>query len=200
MKIKNIVFDIGNVLVKWAPFDVIKSVFPDSDPEGFFKAMYPVWIDLNLGKVSELEAIELYHQQLKFPKDKLVQLMYAFKTGQTPIPGSLELLEELSCLEGIELYSITDNIRELIAYHRANSNFLDKFKGVVVSADIAVLKPNAAIYNNLLTSYNLIPGECVFIDDLAINVDGARKVGMRAFQFLDAKQCRMELKALRINV
>lgn len=57
MKIKNIVFDVGNVLVRWEPFEVINSVFPEFEAEDFYRKIYPTWIDLNLGKLSEDEAI-----------------------------------------------------------------------------------------------------------------------------------------------
>ena len=73
MIIKNIVFDIGNVLVRWDPYKVIKSVFPEHDPDVFYNLMRPVWLDLNLGKITETDAIDLYHQLYRIPKYKLFQ-------------------------------------------------------------------------------------------------------------------------------
>ena len=61
MKIKNIVFYVGNMLVRLAPFEVINSVFPEFEPEDFYQKMRSIWIDLNLGKLTENEAISHYH-------------------------------------------------------------------------------------------------------------------------------------------
>ncbi len=197
MKIKNVVFDIGNVLVRWSPHEVISSIFPEQEPVKFFAQMHPVWIELNLGKLTEEEAILLYHAQLNISKEKIAQLLFEFKNTQVPIPGSVELLQKLHALN-IPLYSITDNIKEIIDYYRTQRNFLHYFKGMAVSADIGILKPNAGIYRHLLEKYELNPAECVFIDDLEKNVNGALSLGMHSFQFLDAQSCEIKLTELDI--
>lgn len=89
--IKNIIFDIGNVIVRWDPVSAVKTILPEVDPQEFLKTIKPIWLDLNLGKYSEREAINLLHQQLNISKEKLTSLMNKFKTTQDPIPGSLEL-------------------------------------------------------------------------------------------------------------
>ena len=195
MKMKNIVFDIGNVLVRWAPLEVIKSVFPELEPKDFYRKMYPIWIDLSLGKLTEDEAIERYHKELGWPKDRLARLMLEFKLNQKPLDGSIELLDKLQKL-GLNLFSITDNIKELMAYHRKNSEFPKYFKDIIVSAELGILKPDARIYRYLLDKYNLDPKESVFIDDVQANVEGAIAVGMKAFQFTDYASCEKQLMEL----
>lgn len=197
--IKNVVFDVGNVLVRWAPLDAIQSVFPEHEARQLFEQMRPAWIDLNLGKVTEKEAILSYQSQLKISEKQLVQLMHKLKVSQTPIPGSLELLKKLSASQ-IPLYSITDNVQEIIEYHRTHSNFLSYFRGMVASCDVGVLKPNEKIYKILLEKYALDPAQSVFIDDITVNVEGALAVGMHAFQFTDAKNCEEQLIALGIKI
>jgi len=197
MAIKNVVFDVGNVLVRWDPHAVIQSVFPEYDSVEFYAAMQTVWLDLNAGKCSEAQAIERYQNQFGISAEKIQQLMLEFKEYQTPIPGSLALLQKLKGMD-IDLYSITDNIKEFIDYHRVHSEFLGYFKGFVVSAEVGILKPNKAIYEHLLKQYHLDPSECVFIDDLLVNVAGALSVGMYAFQFTDLKACEEKLIELRI--
>ena len=56
MAIKNVVFDVGNVLVRWDPHAIIQLVFPEYDPVEFYAAMQTVWLDLNAGKCSEEKA------------------------------------------------------------------------------------------------------------------------------------------------
>lgn len=195
MHIKNVIFDFGNVLVKWDPYNVIKSIFPNYNAQEFYNKIHPIWLDLNLGKLTEQEAITLYSHELKFPEEKIVELMHKFKTSQTFIPGSLELLKNLYNLE-VPLYAITDNTKGIIDYHHTHSNFLHYFKGIVVSANIGILKPNEQIYRYLLQEYNLKAMESVFIDDVAANVEGALSVGMHAFQFTNASSCKDRLIGL----
>lgn len=197
MVIKNVVYDIGNVLVKWAPYEVLSYIFPEADEKELFEKMRPIWLDLNLGKYTETEAISLYHEEIGLPKDKLQKMMHEFKVRQTPLSGSIELLQRLSDLK-INLYSITDNIRELMEYHRRNSEFVPFFKDIIVSADIGVLKPNPKIYEHLLKKHNLVAKECVFMDDLEVNVEGAKSVGMHSFQFFDTNQSIKELTKLGV--
>lgn len=197
MQIKNVIFDIGNVLVRWEPYEIIQKILPGSDSVMLYQQMRPVWLDLNLGKLSEKEAIEIYWRQLEVPKQKIIELMNEVKVSQTMIPGSIELLNKLH-EKGVNLYSITDNIKEIMEYHYANSNFLSYFKGIVVSAEVGFLKPDPKIYRHLFTKYGLDPAESVFIDDLIPNVEGALSVGMQAFQFTDAILCEKKLKEIGI--
>lgn len=199
--IKNIVFDIGNVLVKWAPQTVVAKVFPERPDVGsltqqIFKS--PAWMDINKGKMSEKELVLHYHLELGIPVSKLNDVMEEAKQSLTPIEGSFELLDALYA-KGFSLYSITDNVREIIHFEKQRYTFFDKFLGMAISADIGVLKPNEEIYRYLLDTYTLQPEECVFIDDLLLNVDGAKKVGMHGIQFITAELCREELNKLGVE-
>ena len=195
MKIKNVIFDVGNVLVKWAPYEVIEAVFPDVDPKIFFQQMRLVWIDLNLGKLSINKAVDLYHEQFHLSKNKLSQLMMEFIYHQVPLEGSVELLNKLKKLQ-VNLFSITDNIKEIMAYHHQYSEFPRYFKDIIVSAEVKILKPDIRIYQYLLNKHNLIPGESVFIDDVIANVEGAMSAGMQAFQFINTHSCEKQIFTL----
>jgi len=198
MSIKNVIFDVGNVLVKWAPHEVIARIFPSYDPKVFYQEIRPTWLGLNLGKLTEKEAIALYAKQFKLPESQFLVFMKELKTHQVPIPGSLDLLKKLKAL-GMNLYSITDNIKEIMEYHRAHSQFIPYFKDIIVSADIGILKPHREIYQHLLNKHKIVAAESVFIDDALINVKGARAVGMHAIQFFDAVSCEQELRRLGIE-
>lgn len=202
MKIKNIVFDIGNVLLRWAPQDVVRTHFPHEPfPQELTTKIFksPIWFDLNLGKLTEKEAVQIYSQQLALSDVKLEELLNAAKESLIPLEGSLELLDELYA-QKIPLYSITDNVKEIMKFLKSRYDFFYKFSGIVVSADIGVLKPSAAIYQHLINSYHLIPQETVFIDDLVKNVQGAQEVGLHGIHFTDAAHCRIELRRLGVLV
>jgi putative hydrolase of the HAD superfamily len=124
-------------------------------------------------------------------------MMDILKDSLIPLDGSFELLEEIYNL-GIPLYSITDNVKEIVSFLKTKYNFFDKFIGVAISAHIGVLKPCEKIYQYLLDRYQLVPQDTVFIDDLHANVEGARMVGMKGIHFSDAASCRNELKRLGV--
>jgi putative hydrolase of the HAD superfamily len=197
--IKNIIFDIGNVIVRWDPENAVKAVLPEYEPKEFLKNIKPIWLDLNLGKYTEIEAIDLLHKQLDLSKEKLISLMHKFKTTQDPIAGTLGLLQNLK-KQNYSLYSITDNIKEIIEYHKIHSNFLEYFEDIIVSAEIGVLKPDPRIFMHLIEKHKLIPSESIFIDDQLSNIAGAESIGIKGILFTDLKTCENELAELGVNL
>jgi putative hydrolase of the HAD superfamily len=193
---KNIVFDIGNVLVKWSPSDIVETLFPEEpDKEALTLKIFksPIWYDLNLGKLKIDEAIQLYKNELPSHSKQISSLFEVVKESLIPLKGSFELLQKIH-ETGRPLYSITDNINEIMVYLRARYSFWDKFKGVIVSAEEGVLKPNPQIYQTLLIRYGLVASDTLFLDDFEKNVIGAREVGMHAIQFTTAEACQKILQ------
>ena len=60
MKIQNVIFDVGNVLVRWSPLEVIESIFPNYKPQELYQKMRPIWLDLNLGKKNHYQEVYNY--------------------------------------------------------------------------------------------------------------------------------------------
>ncbi|MGD9591548.1 MAG: HAD family hydrolase [Candidatus Berkiella sp.] len=201
MKIKNIVFDVGNVLVRYDPTYIIAKSFPAhpdqaSLVQGIFK--HQTWLDLNLGIISEAQALQEYHERLGLELEHLQQMAHITRESLTPIAGSFELLRRLHT--SYQLYALTDNTHEIMAHLQERYDFWPLFRGVVVSARIGHLKPSREIYDHLLTSYQLNPKETVFMDDMPNNVHGAKEMGMFAIQFENTEQAIAALKELGIKI
>lgn len=197
--IKNIVFDIGNVLIRWSPTHIVEQVFPGHhDHQQLAHEIFrsPIWFDLNLGKITELEAVKAYQHKLGLQHEKSASLMTEVKKSLTPVEGSFELLNELHAQYPI--YALTDNVHEIVDYLKRKYDFWNKFHGAVVSAEVGYLKPSPEIYQHLLERYQLEPSHTVFLDDVLHNVEGARAAGMHAIQFKTAQQCREELRSLGV--
>lgn len=192
MKIKNIIYDVGNVLVKWDPDQVIHTVLPYLNPKKVFQTMKAIWIDLNLGKFSEADAILKYVDLLNLPERQITNLIEEFKKQQIPIEGSIELLKKMKQLR-LNLYIITNNTKGIMEYHKLHSDFPKFFKDMVVSADLGFLKPSPEIFQYLIDKHDLKPNESVFIDDTLENVEAALKLGIHALQFTDTLQCEKQL-------
>jgi HAD superfamily hydrolase (TIGR01509 family) len=77
---------------------------------------------------------------------------------------------------------------------------LKLFRGVVVSGEERLIKPELEIYRLLCTRYGVAPGDCVFVDDSSKNVEGARAAGMHGLLFVGPDELRAELRALGFAV
>ncbi len=203
MSIQNVVFDIGNVLVHWDPQAVVRTYFGSTvDVVDYttriFSGTSDFWRSLNLGHYTEAQAIRHYHQDFELTIPELTELVHAAYRSLVPLPESVALLEAVHEAQ-IPLYSITDNVHEIMAYLKTTCPFLSYFKDIVVSADLGILKPNPKIYQTLLKKNSLTPAATVFIDDLAPNVIGAQKIGMHGIQFQKAADCRLALQALGLS-
>lgn len=200
MAIKNIIFDVGNVIVRWDPHHIVSIAFPEYPDHNqlardIFKS--ETWLSLNKGVITDHEAIIRFSNQLGFDKPNLEQMLEIAKQSLTLIPGTKELIHNLKSQQKT-LYALTDNTHEFMRHLKAQYDFWHLFNGIVVSAEEGHLKPSKEIYQVLLNRYQLVPHEAVFIDDIEPNVEGARAVGIHAIQFEDIHQCLKELEKLKI--
>jgi 2-haloacid dehalogenase len=105
---------------------------------------------------------------------------------------SAEILQTLR-RNGVRNYAITNFSAEKFSLVRAIYPILAGFDGIVVSGEDYVVKPDPPIYRLLLDRYGLAAADCLFIDDSAKNVAGARAVGMQAHLFESASGLCAEL-------
>ena len=193
--IKNLVFDFGGVVVKWDPRRVYNAYFGDAERADWFvrHVVTGEWnSQMDLGRpfsecVRELqaqypewsEAIALYHSRWNDMMGGEVEDMDA-------------LLGELDD-RGVPLYGLTNWSMEMLPGVMARHALFRRFRGIVVSAEEGVAKPDARIYRILLDRYGLRADECLFIDDNADNVEGAQRVGLHGHRFTAAGTLRGEL-------
>ncbi|KJY70744.1 HAD family hydrolase [Vibrio coralliilyticus] len=201
-KVRNIVFDVGNVIVRWDPLEITRRAFVESeDHEQLAKAIFQsqTWADLNKGLISETKAKTQYQQIIGLSERECELLFYYIKQTQRLIVGSVELIQNIKSA-GYGTYALTDNVHEIVSYLKSTYSFWSLFDGAVVSADVGMLKPQPEIYHLLLNKFDLIASETVFIDDMLYNVEGAKSVGMYAIQFEDIDQCEKDLVSLGLNI
>jgi 2-haloacid dehalogenase len=196
--IRNIIFDFGAVLVDWNPHYVYDPYFGDPEKATWFieNICTAAWNkELDGGKpfsqgVAELSAqypewapeIELYHRNWK-------------KMMGGAIPGMYDLVADLK-QAGYGIYGLTNWASETFYTIVNDYPVFSLLDGMVVSGDVRLLKPDAAIFNCLLDKYGLKAEESVFIDDNAENVDGAIAAGLSAIRFTGAATLREELAHL----
>lgn len=199
MPIKNIVFDIGNVLIGWDPPAIVARAFAGhrDDPASMITLLSgnEVWRSLNRGEMT-LEECKLAYQRVHgLTADDAERLIAEVFAGMILIEETPPLMRRLHA-GGYRLFALTDNVREVVAHLRLQHDFWDMFEGVTCSAEVGVLKPDPAIYRSLLDGHGLAPHETLFFDDMPHNVKGAEDLGMHARLFTHAAQAERDLVEL----
>ncbi|MFW2349756.1 HAD family hydrolase [Qipengyuania sp.] len=202
MAISNIVFDIGNVVVDWDPDTIVRDAFdqPRLAEPGFRSPLAgnPLWLALNRGEHTMEEAKRLYIDEQGFEAAEIDRLYEVLFASLVPIEDTVRLMRDLAAA-GLRLFAITDNVLEIVAHQRATHDFWDMFEAAAISAELGILKPDPRIYRHLLEAASLQPGESLFFDDVAANVEGAEAVGMHARVFAGAERARADLTSLAVS-
>ena len=107
----------------------------------------------------------------------------------------VDLLEELAG-QGIPLYCLSNMPASTADYLRQKHTFWKVFRGVVISGEIQLLKPDREIFDHIAQRFALTPDSTVFIDDHQPNIDSAKRLGFKTVHFQTPGQCRTQLFAL----
>lgn len=204
MKIKNIIFDVGNVIVRWSPLHIVKSTFPEHQShqhqlfiEEIFKS--DIWIQLNLGQISEEEAKLKFISRIDLLDVKRADELFNYiKSTQELIPGTTDIIEILH-KNGYQLFALTDNVKEIVDHLQNKYDFWKYFIHTTVSAHVGLMKPNREIFDYTIQKNNLLPHETLFIDDHLPNTTTASMLGLHTILFSDSMSCLNELDQLGIN-
>lgn len=196
--IRNVVFDLGGVLLEWNAEKILAGLYQDRQIRALVKKevfLHSDWLALDKGMLEEEEAIQLFQRRTGRPLSEMKALMDAVRESLIPIPATFELLDALE-KTGISLYCISNMQAAVFAYLEKRYDFWGKFKGLVISASIKMIKPDAEIFHHLFSRYRLDPSESLFIDDHPPNIESARRLNMHAILFQGADDCRSRLQAL----
>ena len=184
--LRNIVFDMGGVLLRWDPPYFIERL-GITDPEDRTLLLNEIhhsvdWPLTDLGVLTEKELEERILPRIpERLREAAHQLIFHWSDQADPIPGMAELVRD--CKQaGLKIYLLSNASRRQPEYWHTIPGS-EYFDGTIVSAFIGCLKPTPEIYCHLLNTYNLKAEECLFVDDMAINAEGARAIGMDGFTF-----------------
>ena len=122
------------------------------------------------------------------------RLVAATRESLRPIEGTMRIVDKLVAA-GVHLYLLSNMPVSTFDYLVQHHRFFSRFKHLVISGAILLIKPEPAIYKHLAQETGIVPAESVFIDDLLKNVIAARECGFQAIQFRDPASCRDELRA-----
>lgn len=184
--IRNIVFDLGGVLVRWDPINLYRKIFnKESEAKEFLENVcsYQWNLEQDRGRTL-LEATE--EKVLQFPEyEKEIRAYY--DRWDEMLDGTIEenvnILKQYLASEKHKVYALTNWSRETFPIAQKIFPFFSEFDGAVVSGEEGVIKPDPDIYQLLLDRYNLIPEECVFIDDRIENINTAKAMKFKGIHY-----------------
>ena len=192
-----VVFDIGGVLLDWDPRHLYRRLIADdAEREWFLAEVCTTEFNLSLdaGRSFDEACAEL---AAAFPDH--ADLVHAWARQDEMIagevPGVADLVRRLGTA-GVPRYLLTNMPADVFRARQDTYEVLREFDGAVVSGEEGVLKPSAEIFAVLVERLGLVPAEALFIDDSAVNVEGARAAGLQAHQFVDAATLEAELAPL----
>ena len=201
--VKNIVFDMGGVIIRFDRAFCMKRLgVPDEDARLLMREVFlsPQWVMLDRGVLTDAEAAEIMCSRVPERLHDAVHKLVAFWDRPIlEIEGVYELIEELK-QKGYGVYLLSNaSYRQHEYWPRVPASKF--FDGTLISCDVKLVKPMPEIFLRLLSEFHLKADECFFIDDSPANVEAALYVGLQgAVFFEDIPRLRRELRAAGVDV
>lgn len=185
--LNNLVLDIGNVICEWNPTRLAASAIEGADAQTQLLSdtvSHEDWLELDRGTLTTQEAISRAQSRSSLDPNSVAKLYENLPASLTPIAPSVEAIQELG-QAGVNIYILSNMHLKSWEYLQENIDVWQWCKGVVVSCDAGHIKPEPAIYNHLCEKFSVAPASCVFVDDMAENVEAAIACGWQAEQLTD---------------
>ena len=201
--IKNIVFDMGKVLLRFEP-----AIFMDrvgvrkEDRQLLLREVYQSleWARMDRGSLTEAQAAEMMCSRLpERVHSQVHRLVDEWDRPILPIEGMAQLIGELK-RAGYGIYLLSNaSLRQHSYWNRVPGS--EYFDGTMISADEKLVKPQPEIYHRLFEKFSLKPEECLFVDDAINNIEGAFVCHMPGIVFHnDVTELRTKMQALGIRI
>ncbi len=185
MALKNLVLDMGNVLLAWVPMDLARKASDNEEDAAILRdalLLSPEWGMIDAGLIDEEELLSAALKRVPARLyDNLRQLQRHWSSWMLPIPGVDEFTRTAK-EAGLKLYLLSNagkRFPKVLEIHP----FYPRFEGMLVSAHEKMVKPDPRIYHLLCERFSLLPEECLFVDDMEVNVKAAEKIGMASVHF-----------------
>jgi putative hydrolase of the HAD superfamily len=179
--VKNIIFDLGNVLISFRPSEYFdKNNYPETIKTTILSDIFSSkeWLMLDNGEITTVEAVDAIALKSSLKKEEIAHIFNLRTEMMFPLDPNVRLLPELK-KRGFKLYYLSNFPMDIFEEVRTGYYFFKYFDGGLISAEAKYSKPHSRIYEILLERYSLIAEECLYIDDIEINVKAAEASGMK---------------------
>jgi putative hydrolase of the HAD superfamily len=179
--IKNIIFDLGNVLISFKPSEFFDNKkYPQTIKAIIISDIFNSreWKLLDNGELTTEEAIESIATKTSLNKDEITHIFNLRTEIMFPLDQNVRLLPELK-KRGFRLFFLSNFPIDIFEEIKTGYYFFKHFDGGIISSEVKFSKPDIRIYEILLEKYSLNSFECLFVDDLEENVKAAEAAGMQ---------------------
>jgi len=180
-----VVFDIGNVLIRYAPDDFLLQLFPGDEKkqQDMLAQVYQgkYWPGFDRGTMEYEEAAQRLYEEFGYSKADYLHALRGWIELKTPLKEGWRAAQ-LCKQKGKKIYLLSNYPKE--GYVRMREKFahlFEIFDGGVISCYSHLCKPEDEIYTELIRACGLEPARTLFIDDTLANVEGAIKNGIHGF-------------------
>ncbi|MBO1265192.1 HAD family phosphatase [Proteiniclasticum sp. SCR006] len=193
---RNIIFDIGNVLVRFDPLDYLIRTYGEDFET--IKILHlnvfasEEWKLLDQGLLTTEEAVARIEERIPQHTDAVEKIMRTWETFLIEeISTSVCFLKKFKEM-GFRIYALSNYPERGFLYTERSFPVFKLFDGKVISYDVREVKPGKRIYEILPEKYQLKAEECIFIDDTLVNIEAAGELGIQGIHYLHSNQL-MEL-------
>jgi putative hydrolase of the HAD superfamily len=204
--VRNVIFDLGAVLLSWEPVALVQAQFAQHAPTAeaalaLARQMFhhEDWLGFDRGTHSLDDAIGRMALRLSLPADRLGDVLEPMGERLEPIAVTIELLGHLRARrdagEPLRLYYLSNMPEPYARVLESRHDFFRWFDGGIFSGDVRMIKPQPGIYELMAGRFGLVAAETVFIDDSLANVQAARDLGWNAIHCERPSALPMQLAA-----
>ena len=183
---KTVIFDMGMVLVDFRWKELLKEMgYEGTEAKKIGEAVFanPLWDEFDRGVWEDEKIIAAMKEKAPEVSEAIDKIWQPdnFKNACAPFDYSEELLKKLH-EAGCKIYILSNYGKRLFSLDKEMFTFLNYVDGGIISAKVQQMKPDAAIYETLLSKYDIDPEDAVFFDDRRENCEAARKLGITAVE------------------
>ena len=201
----NFVFDLGGVVFNWQPLHLLQQALPhhawdDVSAQDLstrlFQGFAPGsdWAAFDLGTVEPAALAERIARRTGLTPADVLAVVHAIPPHLEPQADTVDLMRRLKGA-GHRLFYLSNMPAPYADHLERSHDFFVWFDDGIFSARLQLMKPEPAIFHEAVRRFGVAPGELLFIDDLAHNIDAARALGWQGVHFQGAAACEAALPA-----
>ena len=194
--IKNIIFDIGNVLATFEPKIFLHDLLQNQEIEDeIYSLLFDDMTWWNLYNQGIYSSQDVYNQCIKVKpklKKEIASVLSNWVKYVVPISSSMKVIDKYK--DKYSLYIISDIPQDNYEYLSNTYDFISKVNGGIYSYQEKIIKPDIEMFTRLLNRYHLQADECIFIDDRKNNVEASQSLGIHSIHLTDYKQLEEKLE------
>ncbi len=201
---KNIVFDLGGVLLRWRPREVMRAAMPqralsdagaDEIAHAIFQGFGGDWGEFDRGTVAPADLVQRIARRTGLAAADVQGVVDVIPAELEPLADTVELLAALA-VKGHPLYFLSNMPAPYADHIQREHSFFKHFKDGVFSGRVGHIKPEPGIFELATRQFGAPAHECLFIDDVAHNIDAARALGWHGHHFRGAAAATLALRQL----